>query len=248
MIRGHNIRSDEIGRVCLNDIHKAGGYSVNQKPHDWGALTNTLRLIEFTASKMFVKSKHLSKDQIKSIYYARRGRDGEVWAHPNLALAYAKYLSPSLHYEVNEVFLRYKSGDATLADEVLQKASPQANEWAGVRAMGRAERNNYTGILAAHGVKDRGYANCTNAIYENLFGAKAKELRTQKGVKNNVPLRDHMSTKELVYTMASEHLAGERIVEVNCRGNIECVNATAKSASFIRQAIEADRADRRKSV
>jgi hypothetical protein len=50
----------------------------------------------------------------------------------------------------------------------------------------------------------------------------------------------------LVYVMAGEQLAAERIGYEDRRGVNECSVATTKSASFIRQAIEADRADRRK--
>jgi hypothetical protein len=44
--------------------------------------------------------------------------------------------------------------------------------------------------------------------------------------------------------MASEQLATERIEDEDSRGVPECATATNRSATFIRQAIEADRADR----
>jgi hypothetical protein len=46
--------------------------------------------------------------------------------------------------------------------------------------------------------------------------------------------------------MSWRELAAERIGYDDSRGVRECSVATTKSASFIRQAIEADRADRRK--
>ena len=48
----------------------------------------------------------LEKRDFKSVIYVKRGRSGGMWAHPVLALEYAKFLSPALHYEVNEAFLR----------------------------------------------------------------------------------------------------------------------------------------------
>ena len=48
--------------------------------------------------------------------------------------------------------------------------------------------------------------------------------------------------------MAAEVLATGRINEENCMGNKECSEATGKSAGFIRQAIEADKADRKKRL
>jgi hypothetical protein len=65
-------------------------------------------------------------------------------------------------------------------------------------------------------------------------------------LKKTANLRDALDTNDLVYVMAGEQLAAERIGYEDSRGVRECSIATTKSASFIRQAIEADRADRRK--
>jgi KilA-N domain len=245
VIRGRKIRSDVERRVSLNDIHAAAGFEKNRRPHDWIRLPSTSRLIEAVLAKITGKSRLWSKNEIRSVYYTLAGNNGGTFADPRVALAYAEYLNPKLAVEVREVFLRYKAADPTLADEVLQRASPEANEWAGARAIGRAERNMFTRTLQGHGVSGRGFADSTNAIYRSLFDADAKGLRAKKGVtKKSVPLRDHMETKELLFVGAAEHLAGERIEEIDCRGNSECATASMKSASFIRKAIEADRADR----
>jgi hypothetical protein len=154
-------------------------------------------------------------------------------------------LSPSLHIEVNEVFLRHRAGDATLADETLKRATPEANEWAGIRALGRARRNELTQTLSAHQVKlPSEYAKVTNETYKALLGKTAKELKEDRGLKKTANLRDTMPTDQLVYLMASEQLAKERIEDEDSRGVHECSISASKSASFIRSAIEADRADR----
>jgi hypothetical protein len=245
-VRGRKVRIDEKGRVCLNDIHKAGGFTKHQKPSDWGALTTTISLTAYTAKKTSGNSGHLSKEQIISVYCVRKGRNGGFWVHPNLAIAYAKYLSPALHYEVNNVFLSFKSGDATLADETLQRASPEDNEWAGVRALSRNKRNQYTSTLQDHGVAGYGFAQCTDAAYLKLFDAPAKALKTHKNLPAAANLRDNLDTNDLVMVMATEVLATGRINEQDSHGNIECREATRRSAGFIRQAIDADKADRRK--
>lgn len=248
-VKGRKIAVDEKGRIRLNDIHKAGGFSKNQLPTDWGSLPSTLSLVRITAEKSSGKSGTLSKDDILSVYCARNGRSGGVWAHPNLALAYAKYLSPSLHYEVNEVFLRYKSGDATLADEVLQRAPAKDNEWAGIRALGRAKRIDLTATLQEHDVtKPVEFARVTNGTYKGLMGKTAQQLKAEKGLAKNGNLRDSMSTRDLVFIMAAEQLAKERIEEEDARGVARCEAAAGKSAASIRSAIETDRADRKKRL
>jgi len=245
-LRGRIVRIDEAGRVSLNDIHTAGNFTKNHKPSDWGALENTKRFIVKVAEKRSGNSGTLSKMQILSIYCVKMGAGGGYWADPIIALAYAKYLSHDLHYEINDVFLRYKAADPTLADEVLQRATPDDNEWAGVRALTRSNRNEFTGVLYAHDVKmPVEFAQVTNATYTGLLGKTAKQLKANKGLKPKDNLRDKMSKTELVYVMASEQLAKERIEEENSRGVNQCSIAASKSASFIRKAIEADRADRR---
>jgi hypothetical protein len=244
-LRGRLVRLDELGRVSLNDIHKVGNYSDRTGPRDWGALEVTKRFIVTAVSKNAGKSGILSKTDVLSMYCVKIGRNGGTWAHPIIALAYAKYLSPDLHYEVNEVFLRFKAGDAALADETLQRSSPEGNEWAGVRALSRAKRRQYTDTLKAHGVEGFGYAQCTDETYKVLFGETAKKLKEAKRLTETANLRDNMKTDELVYVMAAEVLASGRIQEEKSEGNRECRLATGKSAGFIRHAIEADKADRK---
>jgi hypothetical protein len=248
VIRGRKVRIDKNGLVSLNDLHKASGYSTNKTPTQWRRLDITKRLTLALLEK--TKTARLSSGKIStsSIIYALEGHAGDTFAHPVLALSYAEFLNSSLALEVREVFLRYKAADAKLADDILQRATPEANEWAGARAIGRVTRHVFTGILKSHGVLGRGYPDCTNAIYLALFDAKASDLRAKKQLKKHIPLRDKMETKELVFVSAAEHLAGERIEETRTNGNEQCAIASMKSASFIRQAIEGDRADRKRDA
>ncbi|MHB2169978.1 KilA-N domain-containing protein [Alsobacter sp. R-9] len=246
-LRGRNVRVDAMGRVSLSDLHRAGGFRTNARPHDWLRLATTQTLIQAVLSKVTGKSRNWAKSDYQSVLYTKVGAADGTFADSRLALSYAEYLSPALALEVREVFLRYKAGDATLADEILQKAPPADNEWAGMRALGRAERNRLTAVLKDHEVtKPQEYGRVTNATYAGLFDRTAQQLKAAKGLGKSQNLRDAMSTKELVFTMAAEHLAAERIEEQDARGVVECSDAARRSANFIRQAIEADRADRKK--
>lgn len=181
------------------------------------------------------------------MYYSRGA--GGTFAHPVLACAYAGYLSPKLEVEVREVWLRYRSGDATLADEILERATPEANEWAGVRALTRTTRNKHTAILQDHGVeRPLDFAKITNETYIALFDRPAKQLKASRGLKKGDNLRDKMSLPELTYVMAAESLANERIEETDPHGPTRCQIAVRTSATFIRESIEKDRASRKGSV
>jgi len=243
-LRGRKIRVKEDGFVSLNDIHSSGGFSVNKRPAQWQRLPSTNPLIIATYERVVGKS-HKGKFKASLVY--RTSSEG-TWAHPILAAAYAGYLSPKLEVEMREVWLRYRAADATLADEVLARASDADNEWAATRAISRVKRNQYTTTLSEHGVEGFGFASCTNAVYGALFDADAKKLKEAKGLSKTANLRDRMSNDELVYVMMAETLAKGRIEDESPLGNGPCAQATKRSAAYVRQAIELDKKDRQKSL
>ena len=248
-VRGRSIRVDENGLVCLSDIWSAAGFKVNQRPGQWWRLPSTQKLAAALLERIMGLSHNSSKIRIRSIFYSKPGTTGGTYAHAILACAYAGYLNPDLEIEVRQTWLRYRAGDATLADEILSRASPEANEWAGARAVGRAVRTKYTSTLKGHGVvRPVDYAICTNETYLALFRAPAKELKRQRGLAKAENLRDAMTTKELSFLMAAESLASERIEETESRGASECQVSTRTSASFIREAIDRDRASRQRKL
>ncbi len=248
LFKKSKIRVDDNGLVCLNDIHTAAGFSKNQGPSDYMALPNAQKEVSALIRKKTGKSGLFTKEDIKSVWYSRKGPGGGVWADENIALGYAAYLSPSLSIEIREVFLRYKKADATLADEVLEKASPEENEWAATRALSRVKRNEFTLTLQKHGVQSFGYAQCTDAVYKELFDAPAKELKSARSLSKTDNLRNAMSTDELVSVMFAETLSRQRIEEESPTGNSQCYKATKKSSQFVRQAIDADKRDRQRPL
>jgi hypothetical protein len=244
-IRGRAIRSDCNGLICLTDIWEAAGYSVNQKPSDWRSLSSAQSLMVALLDQIAGKSGNKTKISVKAIYYAKVGKGGGTFAHPVLACAYAGHISPKLELEVRQTWLRYKAGDATLADEVLERAGPAANEWAGVRALSRTTRNKHVAVLSDHGIKvPVDFANITNETYLALFDKTAKSLKAARGLKKNDNLRDKMGLSDLTYVMAAESLANERIEQTNPQGPTPCQIAVRRSARHIREAIDKDRADR----
>lgn len=164
VLRGVPISEDAHGNICLDDLWRLAKCKETKTPRRWRITQAALRLIGELQKK--VTNSALKGNSLNtSVIYAKRGRGNEgTFAHPILAAAYAGYLSPKLEIEVREIWLRYRAGDATLADEILQRASAEANEWAGVRALSRAQRVAYTTTLKAHGVQGRGYMDCTEAL------------------------------------------------------------------------------------
>jgi hypothetical protein len=242
VIRGSRIFEDVNGYICLDDLWRAAKDS--KAPSKWRLTRMAQSLIVELEKKIKISSLKEDKAVFSSIY-ARRGRGSTgTFAHPILAAAYAGYLSPKLELEVREIWLRYRSGDATLADEILQRASAEENRWAGARALSRSQRVSYTDTLKAHYVTGRGYMECTEAVYVKLLGGKSFQLRESRGLAPKENVRNNLSIAELSFVMAAEALAAERIEEELRLGNDECVDASSRSASAIREAIESDRKTR----
>lgn len=247
IIRGRTIRIDDDGFVSLNDLHEAAGFRKNRRPIDWYRLPSTGPFIIAAYEKIVGKS-HQSKIRISDVYRAASGPSGGTWAHPIIAASYAGYLSPKLEVEMKEVWLRYRAGDVALADDILQRATEEQNEWAGVRALGRAKRQEFTKTLSTHGVDGYGFATCTDAIYKAMLDGTAKQLKVARELPAKANLRDNLSRDDLVFVMAAEVMARRRIEDENPWGNSPCANATRRSAERLRAAIEEDRRDSQKPL
>jgi hypothetical protein len=248
VLRGKQIRQDVNGHFCLDDIWEAAKSGASQLPKHWRG-QGAVKRLEAELQKKVIAGYLKENKEIIPVAYANRGRGNKgTYAHPILAAAYAGYLSPKLEIEVREVWIRYRAGDAALADEILQRATPTDNEWAAVRAMARSKRVGYTETLKNHGVHGRGYPQCTNAIYRQILQGSAAQIRARKNLPRKANLRDNMETDELSYVMAAEVLATDRIKEEKPQGNDACAVASSRSAGFIREAIERDKRDRQKGL
>lgn len=104
---------DDKGRLCLTDIFKASGKDHSFRPSRWLSWKDTQEFIQAVDSE--------EKGRGTSLLEKTYGRNGATFGHWQLALAYAKYLSPQMHMEVNKTYMRYKAADPNLALEVIDK-------------------------------------------------------------------------------------------------------------------------------
>lgn len=244
IIRGQRVTEDAAGRIRLDDLWAAAGSKPTKAPKFW-RFTKAFRSLAEALKAKVRNTDHSSEPLIE----AGRGRaSGGTFAHPILAAAYAGYLDPQLEVEVREVWLRYRAGDATLADEILERATAEANHWVGVRALGRSQRKGFTDTLKAHGVEGKGYMHCTEAVYQALLGGKSYELRAKMGLPAKSNLRDELGATALASVMLAEALSSERIAEERRYGNADCATATLRSARAVREAVDDDRKNRRNAA
>jgi len=243
ILRDVLIEQDAQGRVCLDDLWHLARASDGRKPKNWRETEPAKALIAALQQKVG------DPDLFGKVIEAKRGRGNKgTFAHPIVAAAYAGYLDTDLEVEMREVWLRYRSGDPTLADDILQRASAEANHWAGVRALSRSQRRSYTDVLKSHGVVKKGYMECTEAVYLHLLGGKSYQLRSRMNLPPKSNLRDNLDADNLAYLMAAESLSAERIQDEQRQGNRECIEASEIGASAIRKAIDADRRNRQRRM
>lgn len=242
---GHQVATNADGLVSLTDLYQAaaaqGLADGKLDPRQWARPPKATKsgtsgrtshvagpghdFIQFVADQL-----HVGADHIYRTSRARLDRGGGTFAHWQIALAYAKYLSPQLHMQVNEVYARFKAADVTLAADVADRAKPADAEWLARRVQGTVARNGLVSTLAAHGVAGKGYADCTNAIYRNVLGGKKSEVCAARGLRKGTNLRDVMDAEELTLTAMSELVARKRIEHRNARGNQACTDSCDHAA------------------
>lgn len=102
VIAGVEITTDAEGRFNLNALHKASGLGSAKKPSNWLRLDSTKELI--------TELDQCSDLRTASVDTVVGSANPGTYAHELLAIAYASWISPSFHLQVNQVFLDYRTG------------------------------------------------------------------------------------------------------------------------------------------
>lgn len=224
-----SLHQNKSGLISLTDIFKASGrFDANKEPAQWTRYAGR-QFIEFVAENLNMGKPH--------IYKTTRGKGGGTYAHWQIALAYAKYLSHDLHMHVNEAYMRFKTNDISMADEIADKTTPEQQLWLEKRLQGKASRRQFTDTLKDHGVTGIGYGRCTHAIQTPIMGGSKTHICKTRGLNKNANLRDQMSMEELVATSMAELVASKTITQSGVRGNNPCAQkcrwAAEKVASLL---------------
>jgi len=228
------IRIDQNDRYCLNDIHKAAMASgLATKDH------NPARFLRNDSVKEFIEVIDLESQNPPSIE-TRKGRGiTGTYATQLIALRYAGWISAKVEVEVYRTFQKVVNHDEQLTGQLIEaQTDPEAQKRLAARAQGMLTRHLFTDALKAHGVTGSGFAACTNAIYQPLFGGTAKEIKAVKGLPERANLREHMSRLELVAAMFAEEVAMARIEQHEANGNQECKRHSFEAAKETKAVIK----------
>lgn len=242
VIRDQNVREDEHGHLNLTDIWKIAGSPSTKTTSDWRRLPTTKEYLDAVVKNMGF-SHVLGDNGSDSATYVRRGRSGGTFGHVFVAIAYAEYLSPDLAVDVKKTYVRVRTGDLTLVDEILAK-SDAARHHNEVRDMSKEVRKKYADTLTAHGAGGGAIGYCTDAIYTVLLGGTAKQLIVARQLPAKTNVRATLGTGELLQTLNTEYLSSERIEGLNIRGKEPCAEASRQVAHFVKDVFQKVREDK----
>jgi hypothetical protein len=240
---------DKNGLISLTDMWIAADKPFGKhEPILWGLEVGS-EFIDFIAKKYNVGR--------ENVYKTSRGKFGGVWAHWQIALDYAKYLSPEFHAWANQVIKERVEEDhdpelgiERSRDRAINTWKKQGKDDANIqtRINGIKVRNVFTDTLKKSGVENSGYAICTNNIYKPILGGTASEIRTAKGLSKKANVRDEMSTVELAGTMFAEALATDKIKREKREGLNQCASACLKSGMDIKLTLDKHEASINKPI
>ena len=238
-LQGQKFELNTDGNLNLTELWKLAGANKDKKPSEW---------LRWKPSKEFINTiKNLLPigDVSPPLLSIKKGRYGGTFAHPQIFLAYAKWVSTELHAEVNDVFLRAKSGDMSLVNEIIDAhllKTPQRmiDLWGIERAKGKLARLHFAGTLVKHGVNRDGFAQCTNSLYTGAFGDNAQNLKDSRSLTPQEFLRDNMNKVELTAINIAESLASLNIDRNEREGLKECNQECFTAGDLASQIVAVD--------
>lgn len=133
-------RRDEM--LCLTDMWRASGSDPTKQPARWARMPPTQEFASHLAANGTIPP-NIGVE-------AERGRSGGTWAHWQLGLAYAKYLSPAFHAWCNEVVRGFMEGDLPAPPPAPASAFLTAADLiAAFDAFGRGFRGETSAVVTA---------------------------------------------------------------------------------------------------
>lgn len=228
-----NIHADN-GMISLTDLWKEAGSIDSKAPKHWLLQDQTNGFL-----KALAKFQKVSQDYLIKV---KRGKGGGTYAHKQIAMEYAQYLDPKLAVLVNEIFferVEEEKNPDLIVDRAIKSYQRHGKDqkWISTRMESKVKRNFFTQCLAQHGVNKDGFRNCTNAVYNGLFGGTTAVVREKKGLQPKDNIRDNLSITELAAISLSEALAMEDIENNNRRGSAQCELSTSNATRSVAKAI-----------
>jgi hypothetical protein len=225
-VRGMKIPYDADGRANITAVWIAAGRPKSRNPDFW--LQNA-KAREFVASVQ-AKSKSGNPDLLRTVRgnVANRG----TWAHWQIALAYASWMSPEIHQEVNEGYRKWLEEEKNPGLKIERgiekyRQMGMSSEWINERIEGIAVRKQLTSTMHDHNCKPNGkenpYAEVSRSVSLAATGQTPKEFKKSKGLCKSGSTRDAMNEQQINRTKFLESECSWAIKKRAADGNKECL-------------------------
>ena len=166
--------------------------------------------------------------QILMLCPGKRGAEFRAWA--------AKIVRERREEESNPE-LAYSRGRQRAIN--VWKNQGKSDDEITLQLKGIEARCHLTDTLKSHGVTEGWqYGAITNEIYLELFGQKASELKSDRGLAKSDRLRDSFSRVESAANLLAEVLASEDISNNGLNGFNPCRDATKSAAQKVKRVFE----------
>lgn len=215
--------------VSLTDLWKGQGSESRNHPKDW---------LKTDAVKKLTNE--LSKVDNSPLLEVRRGHLGGTYAHWQLALAYAKYLSPALHLAVNDVFRRFQTADVALTENLISRTeNPDDLKRIEYRARVKQTNKALGAVIHDHGGEAKTYAMVHGLNNLAVTGKKTVEIKRERGLKPSGNTRDTFSVEEMATMAFAEMLQAKAIKKTRSIGHDRiyraCVNVAGTVSELAHQ-------------
>lgn len=176
------IRTDEEGRFCLNDLHRASGGESRHKPSEWLRNAQTQGLVaELEAGNPATNPVATVKG---------RGKTG-TYVCEDLVYAYAMWISPAFHVKVIHAYKALVAGQVEIAQQQVQRERARLES----RYLNDAVKFNR--LDNGRPVKHYHFSNEYDLINRIALGCTAKQFRARHGLAANEAIRDHLTPLEM---------------------------------------------------
>jgi KilA-N domain len=195
---GKVVGEDQYGFVSLTDLWVMAGKPKSKTPARWQQNPGAKALLAAFEEK--VGYSYLNANSATgSAIYAMKGRGRRTFAHAVIALGYAQALDPKLAVDVNQLFLRYKTDAVTLAMEIIEGMTEQAEyDELRVRLRRLVKDHNRMSAGAAKEAGVKNFEAYNGAGLKGLYGGMTKaEVLAHKGLPADAHHLDHAGHEEL---------------------------------------------------
>ena len=220
---------------------------VGKNVNDYMDLKSTLAYIQYVSNQVSIP--------VENLVYVGRGRVG-TWAHPIIATHASQWASHEMSYAVAQLVDRFRNADARLALDVVSRTNDDLDGSVGQAiaetTLGKMSESTQERLMARQAIKmtttslnkalasaqtsRKVYGAVQNAITYSLYEKKVNELKAEKGVPYEIPLRESLDTDELVEMAYVELITRKAIqTDTSIKGDNACIEVSTRSAEMVRQ-------------